>query len=332
MNKQTHLVLFCCIYLVACGGRSAIKPSPTAPSAASKPTSQAPSATATKPGGYYLDDGPGDNPPKDIDSIPDAVPKKEPLLERANKPYKALDMVYTPMTSYQPYKQSGVASWYGKRYHGKNTSSGEVYDMYSMSAAHTTLPLPSYVKVTNPANGRFVVVRVNDRGPFKSDRIIDLSYAAAYKLRFSAQGSTLVQVEAIDANNTSPSYVASYTQPKPTASVVATSTAPVAVTAPTSIQATTTSATNPPVVNSNSNAQVTQYFVQAGAFKNEANAESLVKKIQGLGIEQNTSINKVYNNGLYRLKLGPYGNKQEADQVAANILKQLNLSTITTNQ
>ena len=105
------------------------------------------------------------------------------------------------MTSYQPYKESGIASWYGKRFHGKKTSNGETYDMYSMSAAHTILPLPSYVKVSNPANGRSVIVRVNDRGPFKHSRIIDLSYAAAYKLGYTNKGSTLVEVEAIDASN-----------------------------------------------------------------------------------------------------------------------------------
>lgn len=325
MKRQSYLILICCVCLVACGGKRTVKPTPAPPTTASKPaTSQTPSATATKPGGYYLDDGPGDNPPKDIDSIPNAVPKKEPLLERANKPYKALGAVYTPMTSYQPYNARGVASWYGKRYHGRNTSSGEVYDMYSMSAAHPTLPLPSYVKVTNPANGRFVVVRVNDRGPFKSDRIIDLSYAAAYKLRFSTQGSTLVQVEAIDASNTSPSYVASYTQ-----AIAAT---PVATTTPTSTQTVTINPASTPVVDNNSNLQVTEYFVQAGAFRNETNAELLVKKIQVLDIEQNAGINKVYNNGLYRLKLGPYENKQEADKVAASIRRQLNISTITTNQ
>ncbi len=331
MNKQNYLILICCVgLLAACGGKSTVKPTPAPPTTASKPaTSQTPSATATKPGGYYLDDGPGDNPPKDIDSIPNAVPKKEPLLERANKPYKALGAVYTPMTGYQPYNARGVASWYGKRYHGRNTSSGEVYDMYSMSAAHPTLPLPSYVKVTNPANGRFVVVRVNDRGPFKSDRIIDLSYAAAYKLRFSTQGSTLVQVEAIDANNTSPSYMASYTQAVTTAPVTTTS---VTTTTPTSTQTVTTKPVSPPAVDNNSNIQLTEYFVQAGAFKNETNAELLVKKIQAMDIEQNVGINKVYNNGLYRLKLGPYENKQEADKVAANIRRQLNISTITTNQ
>jgi rare lipoprotein A len=326
MKKQNYLILFCCIYLAACGGGKTVKPPPAPSATASKPAT-AQTSSATKPGGYYLDDGPGDNPPKDIDSIPNAVPKKEPLLDRANKPYKALDVVYTPMTNYQPYKVSGVASWYGKRYHGKNTSSGEVYDMYSMSAAHPTLPLPSYVKVTNPANGRFVVVRVNDRGPFKSERVIDLSYAAAYKLRFSAQGSTLVQVEAIDTNNTTPSYVASYTQ---TVATTSAATSAAATSAPTSVPVVATNPVNPP--NQNSIPVISEYFIQAGAFRNEANADSLIKKIQGLEIEQNAGINKVYNNGLHRLKLGPYDNKQEAEQVAANIRKQLNISTIITNQ
>ena len=151
MKIQTYLILFSCMCLVACGGNSPVKTKPTIPSATGKP---APATSSSKPGGYYLDDGPGDNPPQDIDSIPDAVPKKEILLDRANKPYMALGAPYKPMTSYQPYKASGVSSWYGKRYHGKKTSSGEVYDMYSMTAAHTTLPLPSYVKVTNPVPRR----------------------------------------------------------------------------------------------------------------------------------------------------------------------------------
>jgi rare lipoprotein A len=317
MKIQTYFILFCCVYLVACGGGTPVKPAPTPPTAASKPVS-APTTATNKPGGYYLDDGPGDNPPQNIDSIPNAIPKKEPLLERANKPYKALDAVYTPMTSYKPYKETGVASWYGKRYHGKNTSSGEMYDMYSMTAAHTTLPLPSYVKVTNPANGRWVIVRVNDRGPFKSSRIIDLSYAAAYKLRFSAQGSSLVEVEAIDPDNV-PSYALQPTTTSTTATPVPAATA----TKPISAQATPASKLNP---------AITQYFVQAGAFKSEANADALIKKIQGLDIEQNAVINKVYNNALYRLKLGPYDNIQAANQVAANIRKQLSIYTFITNQ
>ena len=327
MTKLKVIVVIGLLCLASCGGNRSVKPAPTPPTA-SKP---APSTTAqtapssTKPGGYYLDDGPGDNPPKDIDSIPNAVPKKEPLLDRANKPYKALDTIYTPMTSYQSYKERGVASWYGKRYHGKNTSSGEVYDMYSMTAAHTTLPLPSYVKVTNPANGRWVIVRVNDRGPFKSSRVIDLSYAAAYKLRFSSAGSTLVDVEAINPNNFA-FYAADKTiNSAPSAAVKA---EPTLANAPTNAPPVTS--TNKPVTASS--VVVTQYFVQAGAFKSETNADALSKKIQRYDIAANVLINSVYNNGLYRLKLGPFDNKQDADQAAANIRKQLNTSAIIITQ
>ncbi len=324
MTKLKIFVVIGLLCLVGCDGNRSVKPAP-APPAASKPAPSTSAQTAptisTKPGGYYLDDGPGDNPPKDIDSIPNAVPKKERLLERANKPYKALDAVYTPMTSYQPYKERGVASWYGKRYHGKNTSSGEVYDMYSMTAAHTTLPLPSYVKVTNPANGRWVIVRVNDRGPFKSSRIIDLSYAAAYKLRFSSVGSTLVDVEAINPNNS-----AAYAQAPTVAAMPADS----AATATKPVSAPSNAPANAPAANNNST--LTQYFVQAGAFKSEANAEVLSKKIQGYDIATNVGINSVYNDGLYRLKLGPFDTKQDADQAAANIRKQLNTSAIITTK
>ena len=325
MKKQTYLILFCVLCLVACGGKRTVKPSPAPPTSASKPAPAPVLASppieasgGSKAGGYYLDDGPGANPPQDIDSIPNAVPKKEPLLDRSNKPYKALGEVYTPMTRYQAYKASGVASWYGKRYHGKKTSSGEVYDMYSMSAAHPTLPLPSYVKITNPTNGRFVVVRVNDRGPFKHNRIIDLSYAAAYKLRFSAQGSTLVEVEAIDS-----SVATSYSPPAKAPAV--------AIAAPTVAPA-SNSSPNVSTSSSNTNVALIQYFIQAGAFKNQTNADALMKKIQGLDIEQNAGINSEYNNGLYRLKLGPYTSRQEADQVAAAIRAKLNTSAIIINQ
>ncbi len=315
MKNQFVLILLLTCFLVACGGTQVVKPAPKSPQAKSPQTSTAPATTSSKPGGYYLDDGPGDNPPQNIDSIPNAVPKNEPYLPRANKPYKALGATYTPMTAWQPYKERGVASWYGKRYHGRKTASGEVYDMYSMSAAHTTLPLPSFAKVTNPANGRFVIVRINDRGPFKSNRLIDLSYAAAYQLRFASSGSTLVEVEAIDPNN-----AASYaTSAKPTPAKVSIAPAP---SEPSPVPAT--------VINNNS--ATLQYFVQAGAFKNEVNAQALAKRIQSLEIAPNAGINSVYNNNLYRLKLGPYDNKPEAELAAAKIRKQLNLPAIITNQ
>ena len=104
---------------------------------------------------------------------------------------------YVPLAQVQPFRQTGVASWYGRRFHGQKTSSGELYDMYAMTAAHPTLPIPSYARVTNLANGRSVVVRVNDRGPFHASRIIDLSYAAAYRLGYIQAGSARVEVQAV---------------------------------------------------------------------------------------------------------------------------------------
>jgi len=153
-------------------------------------------STPERPGGYYKDDGPGARVP-DLASIPDALPRHEPLHRWANRPYEALGKRYVPLTRVGPFQQRGVATWYGKRFHGKSTSSGETYDMYRMSAAHPILPIPSYARVTNLANGRTVIVRVNDRGPFHASRIIDLSYAAAYKLGYVAAGSARVLVEQI---------------------------------------------------------------------------------------------------------------------------------------
>jgi rare lipoprotein A len=309
------MVCWCAFLLSSCGGQAPIKPVPAPAPPVSKPnnagnnpagTPPASTSAASKPGGYYLDDGPGDNPPKDIDSIANATPKKEPYLERANKPYKALGTLYTPTTGYLPYKARGIASWYGKRYHGKNTSSGDVYDMFSMTAAHPTLPLPSYLKVTNPANGRAVIVRVNDRGPFKSNRLVDLSYAAAYKLRFSNQGSTAVEIEAIDPDNIAQFTVA----PLPN----------------------TTQASAVSNIKTQTGIVAAGYYVQAGAFKNQINADALIQKIQGLDIAKNGGISKVYNNGLYKLKVGPYASRTEADQVASEVRRQLNISTIILNQ
>ncbi len=148
-------------------------------------------------GGYYLDDGPGANPPANIDSIPDAVPRAEPLHKGALRPYTVMGRHYVPMTTAAPYRAQGVASWYGRRYHGKPTAIGELYDMYGMSAAHPTLPLPSYVRVTSIASGKTVVVRVNDRGPFIDSRLIDLSYTAAHKLGIVVGGSAQVEVQAV---------------------------------------------------------------------------------------------------------------------------------------
>ena len=152
---------------------------------------------ASHGGGYYKDDGPGGPPPVNLDKLADAKPRREPLNPGANAPYTALGRKYAPYTALQPYRARGVATWYGRKFQGRRTASGERYDMYAMTAAHTVLPIPSYARVTNLANGRSVVVRINDRGPFHADRIIDLSYAAAYKLGYVNAGSAKVEVEAI---------------------------------------------------------------------------------------------------------------------------------------
>jgi rare lipoprotein A len=165
--------------------------------AETKPAPETKAPPSTK-GGYYKDDGPDEKPPSNLASIPDAVPRTEPLHRYANRPYQIFGKSYVPIASRQPYKERGMASWYGKKFHGQKTSIGEVYDMYAMSAAHKTLPIPSYARVTNVKNGKSVVVRVNDRGPFHSDRIIDLSYAAAYKLGYIGAGSAMVEVESVE--------------------------------------------------------------------------------------------------------------------------------------
>ncbi len=127
--------------------------------------------------------GPDRHPPPDPMQLPDARPALEPIpLGGPNKPYAVLGETYTPLPPEAPLREEGVASWYGRKFHGRRTANGEVYDMHAMTAAHRTLPLPSFARVTNPANGRSVVVRINDRGPFIKGRIVDLSYAAAQKL------------------------------------------------------------------------------------------------------------------------------------------------------
>ena len=159
----------------------------------------------TNKGGYYKDDGPGARPPGNLSSIPDAKPRSEPLNRAANRPYEVFGKKYVPLTSVQAFRQRGVASWYGKRFHGQKTSSGETYDMYAMTAAHPTLPIPSYARVTSVKTGRQVVVRINDRGPFHGGRVIDLSYAAAYRLGLIDSGSGEVEIQSIvpGARNTS---------------------------------------------------------------------------------------------------------------------------------
>lgn len=148
----------------------------------------------------YRLDGPPANPGAvDLEAIPDAVPVEEPLASSGNmREYRVFGETYRTLGTSEGYEAEGVASWYGREFHGRATSSGEPYDMYAMSAAHRSLPLPTYLEVTNLDNGRRVVVRVNDRGPFHDDRILDVSYAAAWKLGMIGTGTARVRIRALE--------------------------------------------------------------------------------------------------------------------------------------
>lgn len=271
-------------------------------------TTPQPRAEATKPqappasargGGYYLDDGPGDSAPPDLDKLPDAEPRPEPLHRFANNPYIVFGKQYTPVREVRGFRQRGVASWYGRRFHGQKTSSGETYDMYAMTAAHPTLPIPSYVRVTHVGNGRTVVLRINDRGPFLHDRVIDLSYAAAYRLGYIQQGSALVEVAAIVPGETlPPAQLASVTTDVP-----ARQDPPFAPPAPAV-----------PVA-----AEPGGIFVQLGAFSAWENAESFRLRITGQLAWVERPVEIYRRDGLFRLHVGPYRDRNEARRIADQI-------------
>ncbi|MGI9309971.1 MAG: septal ring lytic transglycosylase RlpA family protein [bacterium] len=163
------------------------------------------SRPAAPSGGYYGGELPPESMQVDPDSVADAVVRREPLSASGNRPYTALGKKYRPMKSARGHVERGVASWYGRKFHGRRTSSGERYDMFAMTAAHPTLPLPTYVRVTNLDNGKSVVVKVNDRGPFLHNRILDLSYVAAHKLDIARHGTGRVEVRALEPDANAPS-------------------------------------------------------------------------------------------------------------------------------
>jgi peptidoglycan lytic transglycosylase len=181
-------------------------------------------ASTPKQSGFYREDGPPDHVPSGLLATPDAVPRAEPLSPNANRPYVALGRTYVPIISDAPFHQRGIASWYGRQFQGNRTASGEPYDMFAMTAAHPTLPIPSYARVTNTRDGRSVIVRINDRGPFLHDRIIDLSYAAAARLGLASAGSGEVEVERIVPGRSIPA-------PPPVATAAAAAVAPSSQTA-----------------------------------------------------------------------------------------------------
>jgi len=245
-------------------------------------------ACATRSAHYYADDGPPAHIPADLAATPDAVPRSEPLNPHANRPYAALGRSYLPDTSDAPFQQRGIASWYGRQFQGNRTASGEPYDMFAMSAAHPTLPIPSYARVTNLRDGRSVIVRINDRGPFLHDRIIDLSFAAATRLGIAGPGSGEVVVEKITARDiaaaahgsiAAPAAVpalASSTATAPLPAIATVASAASTAVAPLPAIATVTSAAgSAPPAPARTAPAAGSWSVQLGAFAVTANAEAL---------------------------------------------------------
>jgi rare lipoprotein A len=220
----------------------------------------------------------------DVSKVPDAVPRLEPKSLRGNRsPYEVLGQRYHIIEEARGYKEQGTASWYGRKFHGYETSNGEVYDMFSMTAAHKSLPLPSYVRVTNVDNGRQVVVRVNDRGPFHEGRVIDLSYAAASRLDMMGEGTARVSLEVLDPR--------------------------------------ATLAASPALAAGKKAASGPGRYLQVGAFSDRAAIERIEQNIGQLSAGLNLRVSPVTQAGrtLYRVQLGPVPDSE----TEARLMRQL---------
>jgi rare lipoprotein A len=281
-------------------------------------------------GGYYQDDGPGDNPPPGLRDVPDAIVKYEPYARFANKPYSVFGQTYTPLLNDEPFSQRGVASWYGVKFHGQRTSSGEPYDMYKMTAAHPTLPIPSYARITSLATGKSVVVRINDRGPFHSDRIIDVSYTAALKLGLLGKGSHAVEVERLFPDDgtriaTARRAAASVAQALPPPAIAALmledrvemDSAAVARPQP---------APSQPDKAAPSAAPSAGYYLQLGSYGREGKAEEMSEKLRQSGVDK--AIEVVRSGSVNRLYSGPYETRAMAQEAARTLPAGLGLKPI----
>ncbi|MEO6975148.1 MAG: septal ring lytic transglycosylase RlpA family protein [Gallionella sp.] len=324
MNKKAVVLIIMTLLLAACGTvpqRKAATPGP-----------------ATSGGGYLPGDGPGADIPVNLDAIPDAVPKVEPLHPYANRPYIALGKTYTPMTVVGNFRERGIASWYGKKFNGQRTSSGDIYDMYAMTAAHPTLPLPSYARVTNLVNHKSVIVRINDRGPFMKDRIIDLSYTAAYKLDLIANGSAEVEVDSIDPNIRVNAISASSVQSQPLensapvnlevlpAATSAVAVVPVAAAA-SSVPAIPVAAPAAAGIQTGAKDSLTSsdtaIYLQLGAFKTQEAAEAYLAKMRVKLGDNGKQLKLSTKDGLVRVHIGPYASQSEARSSADSMEAQL---------
>lgn len=299
------------------------------------------------------DDGPPDDFLElDVSLIPDAMPQDEPLSRYGNpKHYEVFGQKYKTMSHSLGYEAEGTASWYGRKFHGKRTSCGEPYDMYAMTAAHKSLPLPTYAKVTNVKNGKEVIVKINDRGPFVKDRLIDLSYAAAKKLGIHASGTGKVKIAAIDPvawhKEQKTSLAMATKAPKKSSSKSKTSTKGKAQSKATQLAATTkikAKAPNKPVKladatpvkakkatssakTSSKPSQVAskKLYIQLGSFSKKMNADQLADRAGILtsalnNVDVHVLPNKVSNKEIYKVRVGPIKSKEQAQKLQKQLL------------
>jgi rare lipoprotein A len=272
-------------------------------------------------------DGPGDRVVAP-ESIVDAVPRAEPRSRYGNpESYEVNGRRYYTMRSAAGYRERGIASWYGSKFHGRRTSSGEPYDMYQMTAAHTRLPLPTFVEVRNLENGRTAIVRVNDRGPFHDNRVIDLSYAAALKLGVTARGTAFVEVRAVDGLQPPVTRMAGVS---PHGAPVATPLPPAAVAMPVALETPDPVAPAPvsvarPMPVASVPAAAPGMYLQVGAFQDRQNAVHMSEQI-GTVVAQGVHIREIVSQGriFYRVQIGPIGSVELADAIVAG-LEQLGI-------
>jgi rare lipoprotein A len=288
-----------------------------------------------RPGGYFEDDGPDARVP-DVSHVPDATPRPEPLARSGNKPYSVYGKQYAPLASAAGYRERGIASWYGKKFHGRRASSGETYDMYAMTAAHKTLPLPSYVRVRNLENGRSVTVRVNDRGPFLHNRLIDLSYAAASRLGIVGTGTGIVEIEAIDASQGN-TLVAAAGSPGVELGRVSSPSRPLVEIIPPANAATGPSldrgprldpigdaATEPapaPTAPTATIAGTPKLYLQVGAFKEWDNASQLRTRLERAAFRPVFIQSQLTDSQtrVYRVRIGPVASVEASDQLTQKL-------------
>ncbi|RYF35583.1 MAG: septal ring lytic transglycosylase RlpA family protein [Comamonadaceae bacterium] len=293
-------------------------------------------------------DGAPSNPPADMSRVPDAEPRIETIRGSGgtSRPYTVLGRSYVPIADDRPFRESGLASWYGTKFHAQSTASGEPYDMYAMTAAHKTLPLPSYVRVRNPANGREAIVRVNDRGPFHDDRVIDLSYAAAARLDL-LRGVAPVEIERITnddirtgawrrpndgtqlAQAQAPERVVSVPQAAPqSVAVPAAFTTPV-VAAPRAevndLEPMVAAPAQPQAPEAPPGTSTAGYWVQLGAFSQRDGAIAFQQRVAKGMPELAPLINVFTESNTHRVQAGPYASRELARNTADQVRNGLQL-------